>query len=125
LVIFGLGDLSMLQCCVLCSVFYLLAGMPMRRPYTDFVTALSAGPWPSGFVPGGGVGSRDVEFFVFVGGEEPDCVLKNNYSVLFVKVEGLIVISFFCGPPCKMYAHCLMQVCTFRVLPLFKKYMFN
>jgi hypothetical protein len=83
----------MLQYCVLCIVFYLLASVPMRRPYSNSITALCAGPSPSGLIPGSGAGSRDVEVFVFIGGEGPDCILK-KIRVLFVKVEGLVVISF-------------------------------
>jgi hypothetical protein len=77
-----------------CSVFNLLAGEPKRRPFSDSITALNAGPSPSGFVPGGGAGGRDVECFVFFGGEEgPDCILKLLFRVLVIG-GGSIVIFF-------------------------------
>jgi hypothetical protein len=62
--------------------------------FIDSVAALNAGPSPSGFVPGGGAGGRDVESFVFLSGEGPDCVLHFPCKVLVVKAEGLVVVSF-------------------------------
>jgi hypothetical protein len=78
-----------------CIVFNLLAGVPKRRPYSDSVTALDAGSSPSGLVPGGGAGGRDIECFVFYGREEgPDCILKLLFWVLLVIVGGSVVIYF-------------------------------
>jgi hypothetical protein len=79
---------------MLCRVFYLLAGVPMRRPYNDSITALSGGPSPSGIVAGGGAGGCGINFFILVGGEGLGCALKNHFRALFVKFEGLVVILF-------------------------------
>lgn len=92
-VILGHRDRSVLRCYCHCSVFNLLAGVPMRRPFSFSVAALNAGSSPSGFVPGGGAGGRGVESFVLLGGEGPDCFPNFLFSVLFVKVEDYAIIS--------------------------------
>jgi hypothetical protein len=55
--------------------------------------ALIAKPSPSGSVPGGGAGGRDVENFFNLGGQGLDCVFSSFSRVLLVISEGLVVIS--------------------------------
>jgi hypothetical protein len=93
-VILGRRDLSLLRCRVFCNVFNLQASVPMWRPFSDSITSLSACPSSSGSVPDGGAGGRDVEFFVFFGGEGLDCILQYFVRVPFANVEDLLVFSF-------------------------------
>ena len=92
MVILGRRDRSVLRCRALRRVFNLLATMPTWRPFSDSITALIVGPSPSGFVPDSGAGGRDVECFVFVGGEGPNCIFKLFTRILFVEDEGSVVI---------------------------------
>jgi hypothetical protein len=79
---------------VFCSVFNLQAGVPMWRLFSDSIMALSVCPSSSGFVPDGGAGGRDVEYFIFFGGEGLDCILQYFVRVPFANVEDLLVFSF-------------------------------
>jgi hypothetical protein len=60
--------------------------------------------WSAFLVPGGGAGDRDIECFVFFGGNEgPDCILKLLFWVLLVIVGGSVVIYF---PSVVLYVTC-------------------
>jgi len=67
----------------------------LRRPPCVFVMASFDASSPSGFVLGVGVAGRGVERIIVAGGEGPDCTFPFYLEVLFVKIQGLDVISFF------------------------------
>jgi hypothetical protein len=76
------------------SLFNLLAGVPSWRPFCDSVMAFIVALTSSGFVPDDGAGGYGVECFFF-GGEELDCFFQFLFEVLYVKIDGLVVILFF------------------------------
>ena len=92
--IFGRQGHSALWCDLCHNSLNLQASVPSWRPFSSSAAAPFVAPSPSGSVPGDGADGRCVELF-FPGGEGPDCVPKSLVEVLFVKVKGLLVFSFF------------------------------
>jgi hypothetical protein len=76
------------------SLFNLLAGVPIWRPFCNSVMAFIVAPASSGFVPDDVADGRGMECIFFSGGVGLDCVFNTLLEVLHVKVDGLVVFIF-------------------------------
>jgi hypothetical protein len=93
-VIHGRRGRSVLRCCGRRSLFNLLAGVPIWRPFCNSVMAFIVAPASSGFVPDDVADGRGMECIFFSGGVGLDCVFNTLLEVLHVKVDGLVVFIF-------------------------------